>query len=461
MVWRTPLLAALLAALVAFAACAPMPDGAVPQRQAPAIGPLPPMQRFVQPQPQPPQRSNREIAHDFLELSFFMESGREIPRISRFEGPITLRLTGPAPDSARTEVSRLIRRFRDEAGIAIEPAPAGRPAAITVEFVGRAQLRGVVPQAACFVVPRVSSWDEFRRHRRSPRLDWTTVSVREHVAVFVPHDVTPQEVRDCLHEEIAQAMGPLNDLYRLHDSVFNDDNFQGVLTGFDMLILRAYYAPELRSGMTRAEVAARLPGILARLNPRGEQIASRPLPARSPRSWIEAVETALGPATSRSGRRAAAERAVRIAREQGWSDNRLAFIRFTLGRLARAAEADLALAAFLEAGTIYAGLPGAEVHAAHVDMQMAAFALSMGRYEDVLRIARRAQPAARSSENAALLASLQMVQAEALDRLGRTEDARVMRLDSLSWARYGFGPDERVRERLSEIAALAPEETGG
>jgi hypothetical protein len=83
------------------------------------------------------------------------------------------------------------------------------------------------------------------------------------MAVFMPADVAPQEVRDCLHEEVAQAIGPLNDLYRLPDSVFNDDNFHTVLTGFDMLILRATYAPELRSGMTRAEVAAALPGILA------------------------------------------------------------------------------------------------------------------------------------------------------------------------------------------------------
>jgi hypothetical protein len=65
------------------------------------------------------------------------------------------------------------------------------------------------------------------------------------VAVFIPSDVSPQEVRDCLHEEVAQALGPLNDLYRLPDSVFNDDNFHAVLTGFDMLILRTYYDAEL------------------------------------------------------------------------------------------------------------------------------------------------------------------------------------------------------------------------
>ena len=50
------------------------------------------------------------------------------------------------------------------------------------------------------------------------------------MAVFLPGDVSPQEIRDCLHEELAQALGPVNDLYRLTDSVFNDDNFNTVLT---------------------------------------------------------------------------------------------------------------------------------------------------------------------------------------------------------------------------------------
>jgi hypothetical protein len=29
-----------------------------------------------------------------------------------------------------------------------------------------------------------------------------------------------------------------------------------------------------------------------------------------------------------------------------------------------------------------------------------------------------------------------------------------MRLDSLGWARYGFGPEAQVRARMAEVAAL-------
>ena len=98
------------------------------------------------------------------------------------------------------------------------------------------------------------------------------------VSLFIPSDASPQEIRDCLHEEFAQGLGPLNDLYRLPNSVFNDDNIHTILTDFDMMVLRATYAPELRSGMTRAEVAARLPAILRRINPAGEGVAYRALP---------------------------------------------------------------------------------------------------------------------------------------------------------------------------------------
>ena len=40
--------------------------------------------------------------------------------------------------------------------------------------------------------------------------------------------------------------------------------------------------------------------------------------------------------------------------------------------------------------------------------------------------------------------------------LGDTVEARALRLDSLGWARYGFGAEAEVRARLTEIAVLSP-----
>jgi hypothetical protein len=276
------------------------------------------------------------------------------------------------------------------------------------------------------------------------------------VTVFIPNDVAPQEVRDCLHEEVAQALGPLNDLYRLPDSVFNDDNFNAVLTGFDMLILRAYYSDAIRSGMTRAEVAAVLPGVLNRLNPRGGGASGVASVGRTPRAWVDAIETALGPGTRDGLRVTAAQRAVTIARQANLSDARLAFSYFALGRLSLATDSEGSLNAFQAAANIYDRIAPGGVHAAHVDMQLAAFALSSGSADDALRLTGQAMPGATGAQNAALLSTLLMIRAEALEALGRSSEARQVRLDSLAWGRYGFGTSAAVGARLTEVAALSP-----
>jgi len=259
-------------------------------------------------------------------------------------------------------------------------------------------------------------------------------------------------------------MGPLNDLYRLPDSVFNDDNFHTVLTGFDMLVLRVHHAPELANGMTEAEVAARLPALLARLNPAGATAAAGRAGGRvadepSPRTWIDAVETAFGPDTNDAARRLGAARALAIAQGAGWQDTRLAFSHFAVGRLNVGTDTARAVTAFAEAARLYRTLPGGDVHAAHVDMQMAALALSSGRSSEALAFADRAIPVVIGAQNAALLATLMLIKAEALDLGGQPAAAQAVRLDSLGWARYGFGAEARLR--IAEIAALAPQGPGG
>ena len=417
-------------------------------------GALPDMAVFRAAAAAPPQRSNAQMAQDFLDLAFLMESGRALDALSRFEGPITVAVRDGAPATLVPDLDRLIARLRAEADIDITRV-AGPDASITIETLPRARMQRIVPQAACFVVPRVSSWEEFRRARGTSLLDWTTLRTRERTAIFIPSDVPAQEVRDCLHEELGQAIGPLNDLYRLPDSVFNDDNFHAVLTGFDMLMLRAYYDPALNSGMSREAVAARLPGVLARLNPRGAGGGIAPMPV-TPRSWAQLIETALGGDASPAGRVAAAGEALEVAQSRGWTDTRLGFAYFALGRLSLGQSGSSALTAFQSAASVYERVAPGGIQAAHVDMQLAAFALSAGDLEGTLRRTEGALPAARAAENAALMATLMMLRAEALAGLGRDDEAQAQRIDSLAWARYGFGGGEAVANRLTEIASLAP-----
>ena len=414
---------------------------------------------FGPPRPFPPARSNAQIAEDILELGFRLESGREIPQFSRFEGPVRVRLTGQIPPLAFVEMDRMIARMRREAGIDISRTNGS--AEVIVEFIPRAAMRRTVAGAACFVLPNVESFNEFVAAPLSPRLDWAQVVTRERALVVAPADATVQEMRDCLHEEVAQALGPLNDLYRIGETVMNDDNFQTALTGFDMLVLRVWYDPALRPGMSRDEVARLLPRILRRLNPggAGQQQPLDPLP--TPRAWTDAVEDALG----QPGRRRsfdAARRALRIATDAGWQDERLAFSLFLAGRFAPASRGEDALTALVQAAAIYDNIPGGQVPRAHMEMHLAAQALAAGQYQLVIRLTDNAMEPARRSENGALLSTLMLLRAEAMARMGRPSTAARLRRESEAFAIFGFGSQRALEARQAEIGALTSRrDTGG
>lgn len=415
---------------------------------------LPPLQGFELQASSGIGRPNNELAANFLTLEFRLESGRELNRLTRFEGPITVALTGNVPNTASAELDRLIARFRAEAGLNVSTTAQADAASITVNFVPGAQMKRLVPSAACFVVPNVSSLAEYSDARGTAAVDWAHVVQRSRVAVFVPEDSSPQEVRDCLHEELAQAMGPLNDLYELSDSVFNDDNFNAVLTDFDMLMLRLHYAPDLQSGMNQAQVAAVLPNLLARYNPAGQYSIGRAVPSATPNTWLALVSRAMG--TSGAGsRKAAAEQMLRMAMAQGWQDNRLGLSYFLLGRLTAPTNPAMAVTYFSAASDIYRTMPDGGIHAAHVDLQLAAIALSAGQNEQAAAFADRAIPAVRGGQNASMLSTLMLIKAKALEEMGQIEAARAIRLDSLGWARYGFGSELAMRAKSAEVAALA------
>ncbi len=442
----------LLPLVILLNACVPVSQSDTASRTMIADTTLPPMKSFAARAPAAPPVSNRALVTDFLDLSFQMESGRPLPVMTRFEGPISLRVTGRAPATLMPDLRALLGRLQKEAGIDIALTDQ-KKANITIEAVSRTAIRRVLPQAACFVAPNVSSLAEFKQARRTPRTNWAQLRTRERLVIVIPSDVSPQEIRDCLHEELAQALGPLNDLYRLPNSVFNDDNVHTVLTNFDMLVLRATYAPELKSGMTREKVARLLPSVLKRLNPRGE-FGRANTASPTPQSYIKAIQTALGPGSSAGARRLAARDALKIAQAEGWGGNRLGFAHYAMGRVLQATDARAAYQQFQQADAVYARSRETRLHRAYVSTQLAAYALATGDPARARTIVKPQIPQARDAQNAALLATLQLLNAEALQAEGKITKANAERLDSLGWARYGFGADWAVETKLREISAL-------
>jgi hypothetical protein len=263
---------------------------------------------------------------------------------------------GAPPSSLGFDLIKMLHRMRTEANIKISQTSANAPANVTIQAVSRAEIRHALPHATCFVVPNISSIEEYRSARLTAKINWANLKSASNCAIFLSKDASPKEVGDCLHEELAQVIGPLNDLYRLPDSVFNDDDVHTVLTGFDIMMLKAYYSPELRSGMTRGQVSQALPHILNRIKPAGNGHAAK-FATRTPKARAQAVQTALGPGSKTSQRITAANQALKIANVMGWNDQSSAFAHYASGRIMLASNPKAAFELFVSAGRYYAATP--------------------------------------------------------------------------------------------------------
>lgn len=403
-------------------------------------------------------RSNTQIASDFIQLMFQLESGERLRGLLKYDHPVRVAIASPALISFQPELSALLARLRKEAGIDITQIADASAADIRIEIVPARALRRAAPGAACFIAPGVRDWADFRRLRWGSRPRWTDLTALGATSVFIPDNAPPQEVRDCLHEEIAQALGPVNDIYAIADTVFNDDNYHSILTPFDMLVLRVLYSPELSVGMPPQAVAARLPGLLARLNPKGNGARAATRAATSP-LWDKTIETALNRSNSRNTRQQAAADAVLLARAMRPSDHRLGFAYMTLGRLTLRDEPEVAAEAFLKGYETFRARQGlGGVRTAQAALHLGLIALHDGRPDVALSLVGQALPVARSAENALLLSGLLAVRAATLANVGRKSNALAARAESLKWARYAFGDAQGTIARAQQqIVSFAPD----
>ncbi|WP_161861754.1 DUF2927 domain-containing protein [Algicella marina] len=403
-------------------------------------------------------RSNTLLAEDFLDLTFALESGQQLPGLLRYEGPVRVSMPSPRLAAYRPDLENLLARLRSEAGIDIRSTTNPLAAQLHIEGVPAAEIQRAFPGAACFIIPGVTSWNQFRGSRG--RVRWSDQTTLGQTGIFVPTDSTPQDIRDCLHEEIGQALGPANDIYRLPDSVFNDDNFHAILTSFDMLMLRTLYDPALRSGMPRSAAARVVPQVLDRINPAGRGVGNQP---RSPESleWKQQIEAAMTRRNSRKARVAAADRAVWLAGQMKPVDHRLGTALVTRGRLTFRSRPEQAAVDFANAYQLLSSRLGAgDIRTAQAALHLAILGLKRGDFPQALSLARNAKPAARRGQNAVLLSGLLAVEAQAQFGMGDKSKARATRIDSLKWARYAFGDIngtiQREQAELELIGEIAP-----
>ena len=147
---------------------------------------------------------------------------------------------------------------------------------------------------------------------------------------------------------------------------------------------------------------------------------------------------------------------MNFANQDGWRDHRLGFSYYVLARLMQLHDSGNAEQMFMMSDAIFRQNRYTGLHSAYVATQLASYAIADGRGEDALIMLAPHIDNAYKFENASLLATLMFLRAEATEMTGRVNEARTIRLDSLAWARYGFGSDTNMNTKLREIHALNP-----
>jgi hypothetical protein len=89
---------------------------------------------------------------------------------------------------------------------------------------------------------------QFRSNRRAEIVSGTVVIPVERAEAL-------GKLVPCVIEEVTQMLGLLNDSRYFHPTVFSDVTDDEFLTGFDFLLLKLLYSPEVTTGMTYSQAA--------------------------------------------------------------------------------------------------------------------------------------------------------------------------------------------------------------
>lgn len=381
----------------------------------------------------------RTLADDFVQLMFVTEWGARSDRLRRWESPVRVALVGRELVAYRAHASAIVARL-DAAtptlSIALTP---DEDAEITVRTAPRDEMRARAPNALCFFAPTAGDWRAFVKAESAGRSSWADVEALSRVTIFIPERSAPYEVRACLNEEIIQALGPGNDLARLEDSLYNDDNAHSEPTAFDLTMLSLLYHQRMPSGASSE--AARDAAIAALGADATLETGTKRRRARPEDDELDGFARRRDAARDISVRERWADRAVAAAETLPAGDHRLAealksraYIAVRDGRR-EGGVADLERAAAAQEAVF----GPSSVRLADTRAALGIVYMQNGRPRDALAMLDAAAPILAAHAKERGLAQTLRWRSFALEALGETQAAAAAAVAALDWAAYVFG----------------------
>lgn len=380
------------------------------------------------------------LVADFVDLQFQTEWGGGHERLLRWDGPVTVALEGEELSAYRDDVEALLSQLNAAAPGLGATIVADR-ADITIRTAPRDDMKATADTALCFFAPVDMDWEAYKAADAVGEAGWDGIERLEKITIFIPEHAAPHVFRICFVEEIMQALGPGNDLYRLEDSGFNDDEVHIAPTAFDLLMIRTLYNGELRPGMTEPEARAAAREVLA-----GEIDPSVARVTRERTEFDEDFQLYHYFADVRGDpkeRRELLDLANRAAEHFAPTDHRIGEALRAEAYFASERRDDRAAVGFARAAVAHfeRTLPPSSARLARTRADLGLFLVLDGEFEEAAAVLADAEPwlAAHGKEDD--LASVLRLRAIALAQMGEAAEAQRTARRALAWAAYVFGAD--------------------
>ncbi len=227
--------------------------------------------------------SNSVLAENFERIALNTEYRRENDelieettptRLSRWEQPIRYRVIGEAATGAdRGEYRSFAQKLSGLTGLDIVQEDENPN--LTILILGPGERHAFVQQlhenGLAERMPLVVEWADDISYPCVGQIGYedSDTGLITGAMIVIKGELEGVLRSSCIHEELTQTLGLLNDDPAVRPSIFNDDQEFALLTEHDEILLRILYDRRLRPGMDADEARPLLPEIIEEIRPGG------------------------------------------------------------------------------------------------------------------------------------------------------------------------------------------------
>jgi hypothetical protein len=231
--------------------------------------------------PSDAQFTNADLASNFQKIALNREYRREEgelveattpTRISRWATPVRYQILGGGATSLdRADYAELARRLTALTGVDVQEEEQDPNVTILILDADerRAFVRELQSDGTADRMPLVVEWAEKLSYPCVGQVGYrdADTGLITGAMIVIKAELEGLFRKSCIHEELVQTMGLMNDDRKVRPSIFNDDQEFALLTEHDEFLLRILYDERLQPGMASEEAVPLLDTIIKDLRP--------------------------------------------------------------------------------------------------------------------------------------------------------------------------------------------------